>query len=127
MNYPSLDTIREVHRDQVDTFGGDSGVRDPGALKSAHKLPLQSFGGEEVYPTIHEKAAAMGHGIIANHPFVDGNKRTGAESMILLLEMNGYRFESSNSDLVEATLKIAQGTMTKEKLAEWLKDHTTEK
>lgn len=124
MNYLSRNSIRQIHEDLVEAFGGDPGIRDLDALKSAHKEPLQWYADKELHPTIHEKAAALGHGIISNHPFVDGNKRTGAASMVLLLEINDFHFDASNDELVEEVLKIARGKTTKEELTEWLKNHT---
>ena len=124
MKYLSLESIRRIHENLVEAFGGDPGIRDLDALKSAHEEPLQWYADKELHPTIYQKAAALGHGIISNHPFVDGNKRTGATSMILLLEMNDFHFDASNDELVEEVLKIARGETTKKELTEWLKNHT---
>lgn len=127
MRYLTYDTLLKIHEDQVQSFGGDPGIRDRELLKSIHRQPFQTFGDKEVYPSLFEKSAALGHGIVANHPFVDGNKRTGAVSMILLLEINGYRFEATNSELVEKILDVARGNVTKEELSNWLKIHSEEK
>ena len=75
MRFLTLNEVLELHRRLIHLFGGSSGIRDSDALKSALAQPRMTFGGEELYPTIIEKAVALGFSIIKNHPFVDGNKR----------------------------------------------------
>ena len=124
MKYPSYEALRKIHKQQILQFGGDYGIRDENLLKSAHQQPLQPYGGQELYPTILEKSATLGFGIVKNHPFVDGNKRTGAAAMILLLELNGYSFQATNDELANTILNLAGDRITKDELTDWLKSHT---
>lgn len=77
MRYLSLQEVLSLHSLLIAQSGGGSGLRDRGALESAVAQPEASFGGEELYPDLASKAAALGHSLIQNHPFVDGNKRIG--------------------------------------------------
>jgi len=124
MKYPSYEALLKIHKQQILQFGGDYGIRDENLLKSAHQQPLQTYGGQELYPTILEKSATLGFGIVKNHPFVDGNKRTGAAAMILLLELNGYSFQVTNDELANTILNLAGDRITKDELTDWLKSHT---
>jgi death on curing protein len=80
-----INDILELHDKSLKFYGGASGVRDMGLLESAIARPFQTFGGADLYPDIFEKAAAPGESLIINHPFVDGNKRTGMLAMATLL------------------------------------------
>lgn len=77
-----------LHSMLVAQSGGMDGLRDEGLLDAAINMPLQTFGGQELYPTILEKAARLGYGLIRNHPFLDGNKRIGAHAMLVFLDIN---------------------------------------
>ena len=77
-----LEDILNLHQFSIQKYGGSDGLRDSGLLESAIARPFQSFGGEDLYPSIFEKAAALGESLIINHPFIDGNKRTGACSLL---------------------------------------------
>ena len=83
MKYPSKRQILLLHRELIDASGGADGIRDEGLLDSAHMMPLQSYGGEDLYPTIIDKAACLAFGLINNHPFIDGNKRIGTHAMLV--------------------------------------------
>ena len=100
-------------------FGGASGVRDRGLLASALARPLHLFAYEK--PTMCDMAAAYAHGIVKNHPFVDGNKRSGLLAATLFLEANGIRFSATEEDAVVQTLALAAGAITAEDFAAWLK------
>ena len=91
------------------------------ALESALTQPQMTFGGEDLYPTLVDKAAALGYALIKNHPFLDGNKRTGFIVAALFLELNGYRFQASEVDATVRTLALAAGEMSEAAYAEWLK------
>jgi death on curing protein len=102
--------------------GGAAGVRDKGLLQSALARPRQLFAyGDR--PGIVEMAVAYLGGIIRNHPFVDGNKRTAFVVGILFLEMNGYRFTAAEEDATQAVLSLAAGTMNERAFAAWLSGH----
>ncbi len=77
MRYLTLNEVLELYRRILEQSGGSMGIHDLGALQSALAQPRMTFGGEELYPAIVEKASALGLFLIKNHPFVDGNKRTG--------------------------------------------------
>lgn len=112
-----------IHQEQIDSIGGTTGIRDEGLLDSALAQPQATFGGELLHPTIHEQAAAYVYHIVKNHPFVDGNKRTGFAVMIAFLDLNGYRLNLSQEEAYSLVMQIAQGEMTKEELSAFLEQH----
>ena len=112
-----------LHNELISEFGGIAGIRDEGLLDSAINAPFQSFGGEELYPTLLEKAARLGYGIISNHPFFDGNKRTGTHVMLVLLNINGVYLNYDDIDLINIILSVASGNMTKNQLLLWIQNH----
>lgn len=121
--YLTLEQVIIIHEDQVMRYGGSSGLRDISLLESAVFRPQSSFGGEDLYPTIFDKASALIHSLILNHPFVDANKRTGTASMLVFLELNGYKLEVSQKTLVNTVLRIESKKINVEKLSAWLKKH----
>ena len=121
MNYLYPNQILFLHKRVIETSGGSRGVRDQGLLESAVYRPQASFGGCDLYPDLFSKAAALGHSIIKNHPFVDGNKRTGFESMRLFLRMNGFDFRAGEERKFKFILGIASDPEIDEhQIAEWL-------
>jgi death-on-curing protein len=124
VNYLSYNALLQIHDDQIQEYGGEDGLRDSDLLKSAHRQPLQSYGGKEIHPSLFKKIAALGYGIINNHPFVDGNKRTGTASMVLLLEMNGHKLNARNDELVEMARSVARGEMSQDELSDWLESRS---
>jgi death on curing protein len=119
-----IEDILQVHQFSIDKFGGGNGIRDTGSLESAIARPFQTFGGEDLYPTIFEKAAALGESLIVNHPFIDGNKRTGFFAMISLIEEDGYFLKSTQNEAYDFTIKISTGEIRFEEMVEWLKSNT---
>ena len=115
--------ILMLHSMLIAQSGGMDGLRDEGLLDSAVNTPLQAFGGQELYPTILEKAARLGYGLIHNHPFVDGNKRIGMYVMLTFLEVNGIHMECTNEEVVEVGLSVASGTMGYDALLKWVRGH----
>ncbi len=99
-------------------FGGLEGIRDEGMLDSALNRPLQLFNYSE--PTHIELAAAYAHGLVKNHPFLDGNKRTGFVTATVFLEQNGYQFQASEEEAVIMTRDLAAGEVTEAEYAAWL-------
>lgn len=124
--YLDIDQILFIHRSQIKRFGGLKGLRDRGALESAIARPQMTFGGEDLYPEVPDKVAALMHSLVMNHPFVDGNKRVGAHSAIAFLIANGFVPEFSPAELVEATLAIARGEMNAEALGIWIRQRSRE-
>jgi death-on-curing protein len=122
--YLSLDQVLELHRVQIRRFGGASGLRDRSALEAALGRPQVTFGGEDLYPDVAAKAAALMHSLVMNHPFVDGNKRVGAHAGILFLLVNDEEPTFPAADLVDATLAVARGEVSAEALAIWLRQRS---
>ena len=126
MRYLSIEEIISLHAKVVAQSGGSSGLRDRGALESASAQPEMTFGGNDLYPTIAEKAAALGHSLIQNHPFVDGNKRVGHAAMEVFLVLNGYEIRASVDEQEQIVLSVASGQKSRAEFAEWLKQHVVE-
>ena len=119
--YLSLEQLRALHRLQLEVFGGTGGLRDKGALEAAMARPQMTFGGEDLYPDLAAKAAALMHSLVMNHPFVDGNKRVGAMAAELFLEINEHVLDTSDDGLTELTLALARHEVEVEALAIWLR------
>ena len=115
--------ILMLHSMLIAQSGGMDGLRDEGLLESAINTPLQTFGGQELYPTVLEKAARLGYGLIHNHPFLDGNKRIGTHAMLVFLDINNIALSYADDDLIAAILRVASGDMGESELLEWLKSH----
>lgn len=109
-----------VHAAVIAKFGGVDGVRDEGLLESALAQPLQSFDGAELYPTDEAKACRYAYGIIKNHPFVDGNKRTATALMGASLRISGLTFRPRHDELLKAMLGVAEGSWGFDALVEWV-------
>ena len=110
-----------LHKRLIAQSGGSPGLRDLGALKSSVAQPRTTFGGKELYPIIVEKASALGFSIILNHPFMDGNKRTGHAAIEVFLVLNGFEIDSPTNDQEETILQVASGIMSREDFTNWLK------
>ncbi len=95
-------------------------MRDLGLLESAVAQPKQSFGGSDLYPEIHQKAAALGFLLIANHPFVDGNKRVGHAALESFLMLNGHQLQAEVDDLERVITAVASGQLSRESFADWV-------
>lgn len=119
-----IDDILQLHSKSIIDFGGSDGIRDIGLLESAIARPFQTFDGSDLYPTIFEKAAALGESLIVNHPFVDGNKRTGVLAMISLIISGGYDFTAQPENLYNFVINISTGSISFAEIVEWLKDNT---
>jgi death-on-curing protein len=122
--YLSLEQVLDLHRVQIRRFGGAAGLRDRGALESAIGRPQMTFGGEDLYPDVAAKAAALVHSLVTNRTFVDGNERAGAHSGILFLLVNDVEPTFSATDLVETALAVARGEVSAEALAIWLRQRS---
>ena len=99
------------------------GIRDYNLLDSALETPFQSFGGDELYPTIQAKAARLGYGLIKNHCMIDGNKRIGTHAMLVFLALNGIELKYTQKELYETILDVAAGNIEYEGLLQWVLDH----
>lgn len=119
-------TIMLLHGMLIQQSGGSNGVRDDGLLESAIMAPLQTFGGEELYPTIIKKAACLCYSLVNDHCFIDGNKRIGILGMMTFLELNKFLIECSDPELVQLGLGIADGKIQQEDICRWLTGHIDE-
>jgi death-on-curing protein len=111
--------VHAIHARLLVFYGGAPGLRDEGLLQSALARPRQPFSYAE-YPGIFEMAAAYTAGIIRNHPFVDGNKRTGFIVGVFFLETDGYRFTAQEEDATQAVMDLASGVLDQKDFAAWL-------
>ena len=116
----SKEQVVKLHDDLIDETGGSFGVRDENLLESALAVPFQSFKNQEMYPSIQQKAARLGYGLIKNHAFVDGNKRIGTHVMLVFLELNKIEISYSQQELLDVVIKIANGGYTFEDLVRWI-------
>jgi len=97
------------------------------ALESALAQPQMTFGGEELYPTLVDKAAALGYALIKNHPFLDGNKRTGHAAMEVFLVLNGYEIRATIDEQEHVILQVAASEIDREEFTAWLRTHVVAK
>jgi death-on-curing protein len=125
MRFLTLIEVLELHRRVIEQSGGAFGIREVGLLESAIAQPRMTFGGEDLYPSLIEKAAALGFSIIMNHPFVDGNKRTGHAVTETFLVLNGMEISASIDEQECVILAIASGELERDTFVEWLKRNTT--
>lgn len=116
-------TVLAIHDQMLMRFGGGPGIRDRGLLESALAQPLQSYGGEDLYPRLTDKAARLAFGMIRNHPFVDGNKRVGAALLGAVLRVNGWDLPVAKGALADAVLEVASGSWGFEARSEWVAAH----
>jgi death-on-curing protein len=122
--YLTAEQVLFVHYRLVDETGGEHGIRDLGLLESAIARPQATFDRQELYPDIFEKAAALMESLINNHPFVDGNKRTGIACAVLFLKQNGISFSAKNAELEKFTLRVASSSTGRSEITKWLKKHS---
>jgi len=119
--YLSLSQVLDLHAALASGFGGPSGVRDRGGLESAVARPAMTFDGEELYPDVAAKAAALMHSLVLNHPFIDGNKRVGAAAAELFIEVNGGVVHATDDEFERITLATAEGGVSAEALTIWFR------
>ena len=119
----STQKVMQLHQFLMQETGGLDGIRDEGLFDSAVQGPFATFGGQELYPSIEEKAAKLGVTLTKNHAFLDGNKRIGMYVMLTFLEVNGVHLNCTNEDVVHAGLSVADGSMKYEDLLDWVRAH----
>lgn len=124
MYYLTTEQILFIHARLISETGGMHGVLDLGLLQSAVSRPQATLEGQELYPDVFSKAAAIMESLIGNHPFIDGNKRTAITSTGLFLRINGYRLTADNQQLEVFTLQCAQRSIPLKQIALWLENHT---
>jgi len=121
MRYLGLNEMLQIYSRVMQQSGGRAGILNLGALESALAQPRMTFAGVDLYPTVVEKAAALGYSIISNHPFTDGNKRMGHIAMELFLALNGYTLQATEDEQFDIITQIASGELRREGLIEWLR------
>ncbi|MDD5307026.1 MAG: type II toxin-antitoxin system death-on-curing family toxin [Deltaproteobacteria bacterium] len=117
----SVDDVIDIHTDQLARYGGEPGLRDAGLLESAVAQPMATFDGEPVHHDLFEMAAAYLFHIVANHPFVDGNKRTGLLAALVFLDLNGITVSHGSDELYELTMAVAEGRSGKREVSTCLR------
>lgn len=123
MRVLSLEQLLEIHTLVVEATGGSAGLRDLGRLEAAIATQTQNAFGEELYPNLIDKAAAMIRSIIADHPFVDGNKRTALLAGLTFLEVNGIQFAARPGEIEDFAVLIATDKLDVPRLVLWLREH----
>ena len=123
MRFISLAEVLRLHRAIVDASGGATGLRDLGRLESAVAQPHATFDGDDLYPDIVGKSAALGFAIIQGHPFVDGNKRVGHAAMEVFLVLNGFEIDATVDEQERTILAVASGGLSRSGLGDWLRKH----
>lgn len=123
MIWISAEDVILIHSRVIEGSGGLDGLRDRDGLEAAVFAPMQTFGGQELYPSDTEKIARLGFGLASNHAFVDGNKRISAMMTQLLLKWNGYDLTLRTGELADMFIAIADGTAKEKNLLDWVYAH----
>jgi len=123
----STEKVLLLHQILAQETGGATGVRDHALLDSALQGAFQTFDGQELYPTKQEKAAKLGHSLVSNHAFVDGNKRIGMYVMLTFLEVNGVPINPTVDEVIRVGLALAVGSMRYDGLLQWVLDNDAKK
>lgn len=123
MRYLTLAEVLALHGRLVSSSGGAAGLRDLGRLQSAVAQPSATFDGQDLYPSLVDKAAALCFALVQGHPFVDGNKRIGHASTEVFLVLNGLRIDAAVDEQEALVLRIASGKLSLEALTDWLRAH----
>lgn len=123
MIWITAEDVIALHSQIIKRTGGIDGLRDRSGLEAAIAAPLQSFDGNDFYPTIIEKISRLGYGLAANHAFIDGNKRIGALMTQLLLQWNEYNLVLKKGELADMFIAIADGSADESELLKWIQNH----
>jgi death on curing protein len=123
MHYLTLSQVLDLHRRIIHQSGGALGILDLRLLESALQQPRTVFAEAELYPSLAEKASVLGFSIIQNHPFIDGNKRTGHAVMEIFLLLNGYELAASVEESEKIVLQLASGDLSREEFRTWIEQH----
>src|SRR5262249_37906568 len=123
MKYLAVRHVLRIHERVIEQTGGVPTIRDTNGLDSAVAQPRLAFGGQSLYPTLADRAAALAFSLVMNHPFVDGNKRTGQAAMEMFLLRNGREVEAPVGEQEAVFLSVAAGTMEREAFTAWVRAH----
>ena len=124
INYITLEEVIAIHDSMVEEYGGSHGICDLGLIQSAIARPQSSFGREDLYPTIFDKAAALFHSLIFNHAFVDGNKRTTMTTTARFLSINGYELMAPQKEFVDFPIRVENKHLELQIIANWLRKNS---
>jgi death on curing protein len=127
MKYLKVEQVLKTHVWAIEQSGGDPGVRDLGLLESAVAQPRAGFGGKDLYPELADKAAALAFSLVKNHPFADGNKRTGYAAMMMFLSRNGHTVEAPIDERESIFLQLAAGDLDRDGFLAWIRDRIVPK
>jgi len=119
----TLNEVLEIHHDQIERYGGKAGIRDIELLQSAMGMPAAAFDGRFLHADLYEMAAAYLFHIVQNHPFIDGNKRTGAVAALIFLSLNKIEIAAKEKDFEEMVRAVAEGKSKKGTVAEFFRKH----
>jgi len=122
-SFLTLDEVLSLHAEQIRLFGGSSGIRDLGLLQSAMGSVEATFGGAYLHESVFAMAAAYLYGILRNHPFIDGNKRTAVGSALTFLDLNGIEIDADEDEFYELVIGVAEGRVSKAAITVFLEKH----
>jgi len=111
MKQLTFEQVLRLHARLIDRFGGAPGLRNPGALDAALARPFAAFGGFEAFPSVAEKAAALLHGLVTSHAFIDGNERVALAATLVWLEVNGHGLALDAEQRYQLTMHVADGSL----------------
>ena len=126
ITFLSLAEVAAIHEEQIRRFGGSFGIRDQGLLEAAINMPQASFGGQFLHEDLQGMAAAYLFHLVANHPFIDGNKRVGAASADVFLGMNGWQLTADQDTYADFVLDIAASRREKNDALEFFRRHAAQ-
>ena len=124
MRHLTPEQVLFIHARLIAETGGEHGIRDLGLLQSAVSRPQAGFDRSELYADIYYKAAALLESLVNNHPFIDGNKRTGITATAMFLKINDYSLTASNQEVESFMLSVAAGKQSVQTIADWLRLHS---
>lgn len=127
VKYITLEELIAIHDSMIDLYGGSHGIRDLHLLQSALARPQSTFSGEDLYPEIFDKAAALFNSLMFNHAFVDGNKRTTFTSTARFLSLNGYEVIAKDKEIVDFALLVENEHLSVEQISDWLRKNSKKK
>lgn len=119
----AIDEVLELHRMSIEAYGGSMGIRDKGALESAVARPYSTYGGEELYPFVYQKSAAIFESIIRNHPFIDGNKRTALLTAYAVARIDGKTINASSDEFYKMEIDCIEQHWDIDAITQWFAEH----
>ena len=122
--YLDIAEVYYIHEKMIEVGGGRPGVRDFTLVQSAIERPKATFGGKDLYPTLWLKAGALLQSLVKNHPFEDGNKRTGFFTTLRFLNINGKEISATKNEIVSFALDVDTKNLSIEEIADWYKIHS---